>query len=109
MGKASRLAADLAHNVENDALIELIGMLPAFSQYSEMVFWVKNIAMVITALLEWLRNKDDKVAEHNYCFSVEFLRNWIGREGYLDFDFNGGGQGRHSMFVEPSVVNAFGP
>ncbi|KAF5575903.1 hypothetical protein FPCIR_12907 [Fusarium pseudocircinatum] len=109
MREASRLAADLAHDVGNDALNELIGMLPGFSQYSEMVFWIENIAMVITALLEWLRNKDDKVAEHNYGFSTEFLRNWIGREGYLNFDFNGGGQGRHSMFVKPSVVNAFGP
>jgi hypothetical protein len=103
MNELSQLAGSLAHDVGNDGLNALIGLLPGFSEYADMVFWIENIAMVIGALLDWLRNKDDKVAEHNYGFSREFLRQYQRPDVYLDFSFNGGDGGNHSMFVRALV------
>jgi hypothetical protein len=59
-----------------NAINKLIGQLPGCSEYSEMVFWIENIAMVIGALLEGQRNKDDKVAEYSFGVSREFLRQY---------------------------------
>lgn len=104
MNELANLANQLSHDVGDEVLNGLIGQLPGFSEYADMVFWIENIATLIGALLDWLRNKDDKVKENNYGFSKEFLRPFKDRgEAYLNFKFDGGGQGEHSMFVRPWV------
>ncbi|KAH8689298.1 hypothetical protein BGW36DRAFT_273885, partial [Talaromyces proteolyticus] len=73
MSELARMARNLSIDVGNDSLNELIGLLPGFSEYSDMTFWIENIATLISALLDWLKNKDDKVKENNYGWSKEWL------------------------------------
>lgn len=52
MQELSRMAKSLAHDVGDGALNALIGQLPGFSQYADMMFWIENVAMVIGTFLE---------------------------------------------------------
>ncbi|KAJ0413217.1 hypothetical protein BJY00DRAFT_320007 [Aspergillus carlsbadensis] len=100
----ARLAKELSIKVGNDALSELIGQLPGFSEYADMVFWIENIAIVIQGLLNLFTNHDDKVKENNYGFSRESLSWWSDRDdGYIGFSFDGGSQGDHGVSVRPYV------
>ncbi|CZS84490.1 unnamed protein product [Fusarium graminearum] len=99
----SRMAKSLAHDVGGGALNALIGQLPGFSQYADMMFWIENVAMVIGAFLEIFRNKDDKVAEHNYGFNREFLRRYQRPDSFIDFSFDGGSGGNFSLFARALI------
>ncbi|RGP68836.1 hypothetical protein FSPOR_5042 [Fusarium sporotrichioides] len=103
MRELSSLAKSLAHDVGDDTLNALIGLLPGFSEYSDMMFWIENIAMVIGAFLELFRNKDDKVAEHNYGFNREFLRKLQRPDTFLNLSFNGGSGGEFSLFARALI------
>lgn len=108
MAELAQLARDLSHDVGNEGLNELIGLIPGFGEYADVMFWIENIATLIRALLDWLRNKDDKVKELNYGFSIDWLPDEIGREGGTYFEFDGGGGGHHHVFVEPRVYDDSG-
>lgn len=97
MEHGARLAADLAFDVGSDAMNELIGQLPGFSQYADMLFWIENIALIVQGLINWLRNKDDKVAEHNYGFTKGFLEGFMDIEAYIQMMFDGGSGGQHAI------------
>ncbi|CAG1982977.1 unnamed protein product [Fusarium graminearum] len=105
MQELSRMAKSLAHDVGGGALNALIGQLPGFSQYADMMFWIENVAMVIGAFLEIFRNKDDKVAEHNYGFNREFLRRYQRPDSFIDFSFDGGSGGDFSLFARALIDN----
>ncbi|KAG8669367.1 hypothetical protein FPOAC2_08694 [Fusarium poae] len=103
MRELSSLAKSLTHDVGNDALNALIVQLPGFSQYAEMAFWIENVAMIIGAFLDWFRNHDDKVAEHNYGFNRQFLRNYQHPDAFIDFSFDGGSGGKFSLFARALI------
>ncbi|KAF5241625.1 hypothetical protein FAUST_3699 [Fusarium austroamericanum] len=103
MQELSRMAKSLAHDVGDGALNALIGQLPGFSQYADMMFWIENVAMVIGAFLEIFRNKDDKVAEHNYGFNREFLRRYQRPDSFIDFSFDGGSGANFSLFARALI------
>ncbi|KAE8391572.1 hypothetical protein BDV23DRAFT_193115 [Aspergillus alliaceus] len=73
MRDTAEMAKLFAIDVGHDALNQLVGILPGAGDYSDLVFWIENIATLIAALLEWLRNKDDKVCEHNIGYSVDWF------------------------------------
>ncbi|KAG5655329.1 hypothetical protein KAF25_010481 [Fusarium avenaceum] len=50
MEHAAKLAADLSFDFGSDAMNELIGQLPGFSQYADMMFWIENIAMIVQGI-----------------------------------------------------------
>lgn len=103
MEHASKLAADLSFDFGSEAMNELIGQLPVFSQYADLMFWIENISLIVRGLIEWLRNKDDKVAEHNYGFTKGYLESFMDKQGYIEMMFDGGSGGKHAVF--PKVVS----
>ena len=98
MSELAELARSLCHDVGNNALNELIGQLPGFSEYADLMFWIENIATLIAALIDWLKNKDDKVKENSYGWSREYMEEKGTHE--LTLDFNGGSGGHHRVYTE---------
>lgn len=105
MHKLADLARELAIDVGNDVLNEMIGLLPGFSEYADMIFWMENVAIVIQALLNLFRNDDDKVKENNYGFSKDWLSHLKGQpeDWFLRLGFDGGSQGDFSLFLKHRV------
>ncbi|KAE8307529.1 hypothetical protein BDV41DRAFT_584407 [Aspergillus transmontanensis] len=70
MRHLAQLASDLTFRIsdgpKDKSISELVGQLPYYSELTTLAFYIENIATMIAGLLEWLRNKDYLVCEHNY-------------------------------------------
>ena len=60
---------------------------------------VSIVAGLINALLAWLTNDDDLVCERTFGFTVDAIRELAGM-GEKSFIFDGGGQGKHELWIK---------
>ncbi|KAE8381298.1 hypothetical protein BDV26DRAFT_289565 [Aspergillus bertholletiae] len=103
MRHLANIASDLTFKISNDPMdmwiSELVGQLPYYSDMATLLFWIENVSNLIAGLLEWLRNKDDLVCEHNYGWSREWLARAISNGSPVTLSFDGGKGGHHKITV----------
>jgi hypothetical protein len=97
------MARQLSHDVGDDILNEIIGQFPGFSEFDDVMFYIENIATLIVALIDWLKNKDDKVREHSYAWSHDYFARKGSHGLILGFNVNGGGRGWNQVYSEFKV------
>ncbi|KAI9369186.1 hypothetical protein BJX61DRAFT_173817 [Aspergillus egyptiacus] len=98
MREVANHSSYLSLSVGDEDLDFLIGLIPGpIGDFANIGFWLENIANLIANFLEIFRNHDDKVMEHSYAYSRDYLLTAVPREFYVGYEFNGGGGG-HFLF-----------